>query len=210
MSARRSPTRKGRREGWRRQSPRRRAAKDGARPRESRRRPRPPARPGRRRSRRRPPRAVAADCRADRPATPRAHGARRSAASSSAVVTSDKMDKTVVVEVVRRSLDPMYKKYVRARALQGARRDEPVQGRRPRRDQEHRPISREKRWIVTRLIARRWRSSHDPGHEHLEVADNSGARVVKCIKVLGGSRRKYAALGDVIVVSIKEACRAPR
>ena len=39
----------------------------------------------------------------------------------------------------------------------------------------------------------------------LEVADNSGARRVMCIKVLGGSRRKYAALGDVIVVSIKEA-----
>jgi large subunit ribosomal protein L14 len=40
---------------------------------------------------------------------------------------------------------------------------------------------------------------------HLEVADNSGARRVMCIKVLGGSRRKYAALGDVIVVSVKEA-----
>jgi large subunit ribosomal protein L14 len=40
---------------------------------------------------------------------------------------------------------------------------------------------------------------------HLEVADNSGARRVMCIKVLGGSKRKYAALGDVIVVSIKEA-----
>jgi len=40
---------------------------------------------------------------------------------------------------------------------------------------------------------------------HLEVADNSGARIVKCIKVLGGSRRKYAGLGDIIVVSIKEA-----
>jgi large subunit ribosomal protein L14 len=40
---------------------------------------------------------------------------------------------------------------------------------------------------------------------NLEVADNSGARVVKCIKVLGGSRRKYASLGDIIVVSIKEA-----
>ncbi len=39
----------------------------------------------------------------------------------------------------------------------------------------------------------------------LDVADNSGARKVQCIKVLGGSRRKYAALGDVIVVSIKEA-----
>ncbi|HYJ11157.1 MAG TPA: 50S ribosomal protein L14 [Polyangiaceae bacterium] len=39
----------------------------------------------------------------------------------------------------------------------------------------------------------------------LDVADNSGAKRVQCIKVLGGSRRRYAHLGDVIVVSIKEA-----
>jgi len=39
----------------------------------------------------------------------------------------------------------------------------------------------------------------------LDVADNSGARRVQCIKVLGGSKRKYASIGDVIVVSIKEA-----
>ena len=39
----------------------------------------------------------------------------------------------------------------------------------------------------------------------LDVADNSGAKSVQCIKVLGGSRRRYVALGDVIVVSIKEA-----
>ena len=39
----------------------------------------------------------------------------------------------------------------------------------------------------------------------LDVADNSGARRVLCIKVLGGSRRKYASVGDVIVVSVKEA-----
>jgi large subunit ribosomal protein L14 len=39
----------------------------------------------------------------------------------------------------------------------------------------------------------------------LDVADNSGARSVQCIKVLGGSRRRYAGLGDIIVVSIKEA-----
>ena len=39
----------------------------------------------------------------------------------------------------------------------------------------------------------------------LEVADNSGAKRVQCIKVLGGSRRRYAAVGDVIVVSVKEA-----
>ncbi|MEE8077039.1 MAG: 50S ribosomal protein L14 [Candidatus Binatia bacterium] len=39
----------------------------------------------------------------------------------------------------------------------------------------------------------------------LNVADNSGARKVQCIKVLGGSKRKYASIGDIIVVSIKEA-----
>jgi large subunit ribosomal protein L14 len=39
----------------------------------------------------------------------------------------------------------------------------------------------------------------------LRVADNSGARQVMCIKVLGGSGRKYAALGDVIVVTVKRA-----
>ena len=39
----------------------------------------------------------------------------------------------------------------------------------------------------------------------LDVADNSGARSLQCIKVLGGSKRKTASVGDVIVVSIKEA-----
>src|SRR3989441_9768103 len=39
----------------------------------------------------------------------------------------------------------------------------------------------------------------------LDVADNSGARKVMCIKVLGGSRRRYASVGDVIVVSVREA-----
>ena len=39
----------------------------------------------------------------------------------------------------------------------------------------------------------------------LEVADNSGARRVQCIKVLGGSKRRYAGIGDVIKVSIKDA-----
>lgn len=39
----------------------------------------------------------------------------------------------------------------------------------------------------------------------LEVADNSGAKRLRCIKVLGGTRRRYASVGDVIVVSIKEA-----
>jgi len=40
---------------------------------------------------------------------------------------------------------------------------------------------------------------------NLDVADNSGAKRVQCIKVLGGSKRKYASVGDIIVVSVKEA-----
>jgi large subunit ribosomal protein L14 len=40
---------------------------------------------------------------------------------------------------------------------------------------------------------------------NLDVADNSGAKRVMCIKVLGGSKRRYASIGDIIVVSIKEA-----
>jgi large subunit ribosomal protein L14 len=39
----------------------------------------------------------------------------------------------------------------------------------------------------------------------LRVADNSGAKLVQCIKVLGGTRRRYATVGDIIVVSVKEA-----
>lgn len=40
---------------------------------------------------------------------------------------------------------------------------------------------------------------------NLEVADNSGARRIQCIRILGGSRRRWASVGDVIVVTIKEA-----
>jgi large subunit ribosomal protein L14 len=44
----------------------------------------------------------------------------------------------------------------------------------------------------------------------LDVADNSGAKRVQCIKVLGGSRRRYASIGDIIVVSVKEAIPAAK
>jgi large subunit ribosomal protein L14 len=40
---------------------------------------------------------------------------------------------------------------------------------------------------------------------YLNVADNSGAKTVQCIKVLGGSKRKYAGVGDIIVVAVKDA-----
>lgn len=42
-------------------------------------------------------------------------------------------------------------------------------------------------------------------HTRLNVADNSGAKEIFCIKVLGGSRRRYASLGDIIVASVKDA-----
>ena len=42
-------------------------------------------------------------------------------------------------------------------------------------------------------------------HTEMEVADNTGAKRIECIKVLGGSKRRYASIGDIIVVSIKDA-----
>jgi len=42
----------------------------------------------------------------------------------------------------------------------------------------------------------------------LNVADNSGAKLVQCIKVLGGTKRKYASIGDIVVVAVKEALPA--
>ena len=44
---------------------------------------------------------------------------------------------------------------------------------------------------------------------NLDVADNSGAKRVQCIKVLGGSKRRYAGVGDIIVVSVKDAIPPP-
>ena len=41
----------------------------------------------------------------------------------------------------------------------------------------------------------------------LKVADNSGAKEILCIRVLGGSTRRYANIGDVIVATVKDACR---
>lgn len=70
-------------------------------------------------------------------------------------IVSDKMDKTVVVEVVRRSPHPVYKKYVphRTRYKAHDERNEFKTGDRVE-IVEHRPLSREKRWKVARLIAR--------------------------------------------------------
>jgi len=72
------------------------------------------------------------------------------------IITSDKMNKTVVVEVIRKAMDPVYKKYVRMRDRYKAH-DELNQYKTGDRVEitEHRPISRDKRWLVTRLLTRR-------------------------------------------------------
>jgi len=71
------------------------------------------------------------------------------------VVRSDKMDKTVVVEVVRRKMDPVYKKYVRVRKRYQAH-DEENACRAGDRVQiiEHRPLSKNKRWKVSSIVER--------------------------------------------------------
>ena len=136
------------------------------------------------------------------------------------VVVSDKNDKTVVVKVERRFTHPVYKKSIR-RSKKYPAHDEAnlfkvgdtvvIE--------ECRPISKRKRWEVlwrgrrrgpqSRLAPETARRKEQAAmiqmQTNLDVADNSGARRVQCIKVLGGSKRKYAGVGDIIVVSVKEA-----
>ena len=130
-------------------------------------------------------------------------------------VVSDKTDKTVIVSVERRFMHPVYKKFIR-RSKKYAAHDEADACKVGDKVyiRECRPISKSKRWEVVseddRPGAGRSGKLREAGtmiqmQTNLEVADNSGARRVQCIKVLGGSKRRYAAVGDVIVVSVKEA-----
>ena len=158
------------------------------------------------------------------------------------VVVSDKQDKTVVVRVERRFTHPVMKKTVRrSNKFHAHDADNTYSVGDLVWIEEHSPISKLKRWIVTRGEKRqrlvlpsdkdaagasdraaqgRVRKTNKAGRRaaerkyegpmiqmqtNLDVADNSGARRVMCIKVLGGSKRKYATIGDVIVVSVKEA-----
>ncbi len=135
------------------------------------------------------------------------------------VVISDKPNKTVVVRVDRRFAHATMKKVIqrskkyhahdekneyarrRHRVDRGAQADFQAQvlGSDPRREGKESSIGamRETKENESRIMIQM--------QTNLDVADNSGARRVMCIKVLGGSKRKYATIGDVIVVSVKEA-----
>ena len=127
------------------------------------------------------------------------------------VVVSDKGDKTVVVKVERTFLHPVLKKTVR----------------RSKKYHAHDEANAYKAGEIARIVECAPKSKLRPGKScprtperqasaegsramiqmqtNLDVADNSGARRVMCIKVLGGAGRRYASVGDAIVVSVKEA-----
>ena len=122
-------------------------------------------------------------------------------------VVSDKMDKTVVVAVSDRVAHPLYKKIV-GRTYKLKAHDELNEcgiGDTVR-VMETRPLSKDKRWRVVEIIEK----AEEGGsremiqqESYLRVADNTGAKEIKCIRVLGGSKRRYGNIGDVIVASVR-------
>ena len=107
-------------------------------------------------------------------------------------VISNKMDKSVVVLVERKVRHKLYGKYIKRRVKYMAHdsANECNIG-----DTSLSP-SWEQKWSGEAMIQT---------ESMLNVADNSGAKKVLCIRVLGGTRRRYASIGDVIVVTVKEA-----
>ena len=111
-------------------------------------------------------------------------------------VVSDKMDKTIVVAVEDSVKHKLYNKIVK-RTVRFKAHDENNEcgiGDRVK-IMETRPLSKDKRWRLVEIIEK----------ANLKVADNTGAKELMCIRVLGGTRRRYANIGDVIVASVKKA-----
>ena len=139
------------------------------------------------------------------------------------VVLSNRMQKTVVVSVERTVRHPKYLKYLKRRTKVKAHDEKRSARSAIGGVGETRPLIRdsvgggvlergraaERKPPLRKLYPRCDLSWQDPimiqMRTVLDVADNSGARKVQCIKVLGGSKRKYASVGDIIVVSVKEA-----
>ena len=116
---------------------------------------------------------------------------------------SNGMDKTAVVAVTDRVRHPRYDKTVQRTTklyVHDEANDLNVGDR--VRVQETRPLSKNKRW---RLVEVAGAGPMIQQETRLRVADNSGAKEVLCIKVLGGSRRRYASIGDIFVATVKDA-----
>ena len=125
------------------------------------------------------------------------------------VVVSDKMDKTVLVRIDRQMRHALYGKIVR-RSSKLAAHDETNDAHvgDTVRVMETRPLSRPSAGAWSRSSSgpsRRLRRPVIQQETRCKVADNTGAKEVLCIRVLGGSARRYAGVGDVIVGTVKDA-----
>ena len=130
------------------------------------------------------------------------------------VVVSDKMDKTIVVAVKDSVQHPLYKKIMKRTVKFKAHDEKNECGVGDRVEiMETRPISADKRWRLVQIIEKAQSASSFERRfclmvqmqSYLKVADNTGAKEIMCIRVLGGSRKRYAGIGDVIVASVKKA-----
>ena len=118
-------------------------------------------------------------------------------------VVSSAMDKTIVVKVDMIKAHPRYKKVVR-RSVKFHAHDE---GNLAKvgdivRIVETRPLSATKRWRLAEIVEAAKMIQQE---SRLKVADNTGARELLCIRVVGGSHRRYARVGDIIVATVKAA-----
>ena len=114
----------------------------------------------------------------------------------------DAMDKTVVVAVVDRVRHAKYNKFiVRTKKLYVHDETNDANVGDKVRVMETRPLSKNKRWRITEHSREGQMIQQE---SRLRVADNSGAKEVLCIKVLGGTRRRYASIGDIFVATVKD------
>ena len=109
----------------------------------------------------------------------------------SGIVVSDKPNKTITVIVERKYSHPLLKKVVKVKKKYNVH-DENNKFKTGDKVLiiESKPYSKNKKFQV---------------QTELQVADNTGAKKIECIKVLGGSKRRYASIGDTIVIAVKEA-----
>ena len=119
------------------------------------------------------------------------------------VVVSSAMDKTIVVRVETLKATARYKKIIRRSTKFHAHdeRNEANVGDLVR-IVETRPLSKTKRWRLAEVVEAAQVIQQET---RVRVADNTGARELLCIRVLGGSHRRYARVGDIIVGTVKTA-----
>ena len=117
------------------------------------------------------------------------------------IVVSDKPNKTITVVVERKYSHPLLKKVIKVKKKYNVH-DENNKFKTGDKVSiiESKPFSKNKKFQVMENIKIMIQVQTE-----LQVADNTGAKKIECIKVLGGSKRRYASIGDTIVIAVKEA-----